>query len=212
MTKRKIAPIAQTNFEMTTEFNAVLGQGVADKPKIPTLAQCRLRSSLITEEAVNELSVAMDKRDLVAVADAIGDGLVVLYGAANDCGLDADDIFAEVHRSNMSKLCDTEADAQDAVTRYAAGDGFHGKDTPITASYRPCTHSDYAGKFIVFDATTGKTLKGPNFSEPDLEKIVFGNGGRPTDPYAHIRVKAATQFTGENLWLFNEKLDALMGV
>ena len=210
MSRKKIVPIAQTNFEMVTDFNEVLGQGVSDFPRIPSLKQCRLRSSLITEEAVNEFTIAMDKRDLVAVADAIGDALVVVYGAANDFGLDADEIFAEIHRSNMSKLCNNEEEAKEAVARYAAGDGFHGKTTPIKAAYRACEHPNYQGKFIVFDEETGKTLKGPQYSEPQLEEIVFGPCGRPADPYADIRLKAATKFSGEELWLFNEKLDLLM--
>lgn len=210
MSRKKIVPIAQTNFEMVTDFNEVLGQGVAATPRIPSLKQCRLRSALIAEEAVKEMSSAMDKRDLVAIADAIGDALVVVYGAANDCGLDADEIFAEVHRSNMSKLCNNEEEAKEAVARYAAGDGFHGKTTPIKAAYRACEHPNYQGKFIVYDAESGKTLKGPQYSEPQLAEIVYGSGGEPTDPYADIRANAATKFSGEELWLFNEKLDALM--
>ena len=200
--------MSKTNFEMTTEFNAIIGQGVATKPGIPSLMQSRLRVALITEEAVNELSGALDKRDLVAVADAIGDGLVVLYGAANDCGLDADVIFAEIHRSNMSKLCLTEADAQFAVEQYGLGNGFHGKTTPIQANYRPCTAPGYEDQFVVFDATTGKSLKGPTFFNPELVPIVYPNG-RPLDPYFNVRSKAAEKMKGEDLWRFNEQLDLL---
>lgn len=200
--------MSKTNFEMTTEFNAIIGQGVADKPRVPSLAQSRLRISLITEEAVNELSAALDNRDLVAVADAIGDALVVVYGAANDCGLDADVIFAEIHRSNMSKLCLTEADAQYAVEQYAAGNGFHGKMNPIQASYRPCTYPGYEDQFVVFDVTTGKSLKSPTFFEPALGPIVYPNG-QPVDPFPELRVKAAEKLKGEELWVFNEQLDLI---
>lgn len=211
MARKKIAPIAQTNFEMVTDFNEVLGQGVATTPRIPSLAQCRLRASLIAEEAVKELSTALDKRDLIGVADAIGDALVVVYGAANDCGLDADEIFAEIHRSNMSKLCANEEEAKEAVARYAAGDGFHGKFTPIAASYRPCTHPNYQGSFVVYDTATNKTLKGPQFSEPNLVDVIYGQSGLPFDPHSELRIKAAAKMTGEELWLFNEKLDMLVG-
>lgn len=200
--------MSKTNFEMTTEFNAIIGQGVAEKPRIPSLSQSRLRVSLITEEAVNELSAALDKRNLVAVADAIGDALVVVYGAANDCGLDADAIFAEIHRSNMSKLCLTEADAQFAVEQYGLGNGFHGKTTPIQASYRPCTAPGYEDQFVVFDATTGKSLKGPTFFNPELVPIVYPNG-QPVDPFSELRTKAAEKINGEDLWRFNEQLDLI---
>jgi hypothetical protein len=42
--------------------------------------------------------------DEVAVADSIADTLVVTYGAANCYGQDAQRSYAEVHRSNMSKI------------------------------------------------------------------------------------------------------------
>lgn len=203
--------LPKTNFEMTTEFNEILGQGVRETAGFPSLAQCRLRSGLIAEEAVTEMAKAMDKRDLIGVADAIGDALVVVYGAANDFGLDADAIFAEVHRSNMSKLCKNEEDAKLAVERYAAGDGYHGKTSPIQASYRPCTHPEYEGYFVVFDTQTGKTLKGPDYSEPNLEPIVYGKDGKPQNPFEDIHAIADSKLSGEELWLFKEKLDLLAG-
>lgn len=43
---------------------------------------------------------------LVEVADAIGDLLYVVYGAALTFGLPAREVFAEVHRSNTTKLDD----------------------------------------------------------------------------------------------------------
>jgi hypothetical protein len=42
--------------------------------------------------------------NLVAAADAIGDILVVTYGAAVRMGIDAYKVFAEVNRSNMTKV------------------------------------------------------------------------------------------------------------
>lgn len=198
-----------TNFQRVTEFNLVLGQGVAPMPSIPTLDQCNLRLNLINEEAIVEMKRGFDERDLVKIADAIGDALVVVYGAANDCGLDADAILAEVHRSNMSKLCDSEQDAVFAVEQYRAGNGFHGKNEPIEAVYRK---SSIEGKFIVFDAKTGKTLKGPNFSEPNLEQIVYPNG-RQEDQFKTLRDAAANiGMSPSTLWQFNSVLDRLIDI
>jgi predicted HAD superfamily Cof-like phosphohydrolase len=42
--------------------------------------------------------------DLVEAADGIGDILVVTYGAANRLGINAQAVFDEVHRSNMTKV------------------------------------------------------------------------------------------------------------
>ena len=62
-----------------------------------------LRCALIEEEA-REFRDALDADDIVEVADAIGDLLYVVYGAALTFGIPAREVFAEVHRSNMTKL------------------------------------------------------------------------------------------------------------
>ena len=72
-------------------------------PKVPDRATCRLRVRLIREEA-KELKEAFKDKDIVEVADALGDLLYVVYGAAVSCGLDMEPIFQEIHRSNMTKV------------------------------------------------------------------------------------------------------------
>ena len=57
--------------------------------------------------AVEELAEwveAHSSGDLVAAADAWGDRMYVLLGDAVASGMPVDDIFQEVHRSNMTKL------------------------------------------------------------------------------------------------------------
>ena len=57
-------------------------------------------------EEFDELREAIYTKEgtLVDVADALTDLLVVIYGAGHAFGIDLDSCFAEVHRSNMSKL------------------------------------------------------------------------------------------------------------
>lgn len=62
-----------------------------------------LRIRLIKEEA-DEFEEAAMRRDLAAMADALADLLYVTYGAAVTLGIDLDDVVAEVHASNLSKL------------------------------------------------------------------------------------------------------------
>ena len=62
-----------------------------------------LRVNLIKEE-LDELIEAMNKKDLVEVADALTDILYVTYGAGHAFGINLDDCFEEVQSSNMSKL------------------------------------------------------------------------------------------------------------
>ena len=63
----------------------------------------KLRVSLIKEE-LDELIEAMNKKDLVEVADALTDILYVTYGAGHAFGINLDKCFEEVQNSNMSKL------------------------------------------------------------------------------------------------------------
>ena len=46
----------------------------------------------------------LEAGSLVDIADALTDLLVVIYGAGHAYGINLDECFKEVHRSNMSKL------------------------------------------------------------------------------------------------------------
>ena len=60
------------------------------------------RLALALEELA-EWTEAHVKRDIVAAADAWADRAYVLIGDAVACGFPAQELFEEVHRSNMSK-------------------------------------------------------------------------------------------------------------
>ena len=83
----------------------VFNQEVKIKPDWPKEEVCDLRVDLIDEE-FEELREAIYTKEgtLVDVADALTDLLVVIYGAGHAFGIDLDECFKEVHRSNMSKL------------------------------------------------------------------------------------------------------------
>ncbi|MDC0192180.1 nucleoside triphosphate pyrophosphohydrolase family protein [Alphaproteobacteria bacterium] len=92
-----------TNFEKVKEFMTTFGQEVKNKAEFPNEKIVELRKKLIDEE-FNELKDAINENDLIEVADALTDILVVTYGAGVAFGIDLDKCFKEVHRSNMSKL------------------------------------------------------------------------------------------------------------
>lgn len=66
-----------------------------------SLAQLRVR---LLREEVEEFADAVERRDLIAIADALADVVYVAYGSAVTYGLNLDAVVHEVHRSNMSKL------------------------------------------------------------------------------------------------------------
>ena len=92
-----------TNFEKVGFFMKTFGQDVRQSPAFSTYKINELRVSLIKEE-LDELIEAMNKKDLVEVADALTDILYVTYGAGHAFGINLDDCFEEVQNSNMSKL------------------------------------------------------------------------------------------------------------
>ena len=92
-----------TNFLKVKEFMKTFGQEVLNKPSFPDKKVVNLRLDLIKEE-LNELEEAIEKNNLVEVADALTDILYVTYGAGHAFGINLDSCFDEVQRSNMSKL------------------------------------------------------------------------------------------------------------
>ena len=92
-----------TNFEKVGVFMKTFGQNVKQSSSFSSEKINSLRVSLIKEE-LDELIEAMNKKDLVEVADALTDILYVTYGAGHAFGINLDDCFEEVQNSNMSKL------------------------------------------------------------------------------------------------------------
>ena len=121
-----------SNFENVKKFMKTFGQEVKEKAEFPSDKITSLRYDLISEELL-ELKDAINNKDIKEVADALTDILYVTYGAGHAFGINLDKCFAEVQRSNMSKL------------------GDNGKP--------------------IFNES-GKVLKGPNYSKPNLKQFL----------------------------------------
>ena len=92
-----------SNFSDVENFMITYGQEVNKKSKFPDKKIIKLRVDLIKEE-LQELEEALKNNDIVEVADALTDILYVTYGAGHSFGINLDQCFKEVQRSNMSKL------------------------------------------------------------------------------------------------------------
>ena len=92
-----------SNFDKVGTFMKTFGQEVKTKPSLSSDKINKLRIDLIKEE-LEELTEAMQKKDLLEVADALTDILYVTYGAGHAFGINLDECFNEVQNSNMSKL------------------------------------------------------------------------------------------------------------
>ena len=92
-----------SNFSKVGTFMKTFGQEVKTEPSLSTEKINKLRIDLIKEE-LEELTEAVNNKDLLEVADALTDILYVTYGAGHAFGIDLDQCFEEVQNSNMSKL------------------------------------------------------------------------------------------------------------
>ena len=92
-----------SNFDEVKIFMETYNQEVKNNSEFPNEKIINLRVDLIKEE-LNELIEAINNKDITEVADALTDILYVTYGAGHSFGINLDNCFAEVQRSNMSKL------------------------------------------------------------------------------------------------------------
>jgi predicted HAD superfamily Cof-like phosphohydrolase len=105
-TETKTTPSLINKINSVKEFHEVFGIGSREKPE-GTLdeKEYMLRYNLMKEEN-DEYLEACKRGDLVEIADALGDKMYILFGSILKHGLQhkIEDVFDEIHRSNMSKL------------------------------------------------------------------------------------------------------------
>lgn len=90
-------------YEDVMEFHqAMCPDQIGVIPQLPTSRVAILRSDLIAEEH-EELQDAIHNDDLVGVADAAADLIVVVLGTLIAYGIPFNEVWREVHRTNMAK-------------------------------------------------------------------------------------------------------------
>ena len=147
--------------ESVSEFHKTFGAPILETPQIPSKERCELRVSLLQEE-LNELKEAIEKGDVVEVADALADLQYVLSGAVLEFGLGDkfNTLFDEVQRSNMGKACNTHQEAIETLLHYKKKDGTEG------------TYKEEDGKWLVYRKEDNKVLKSVNYSPANLLDII----------------------------------------
>lgn len=143
------------------EFHSTFHLPVLETPTIPAQERCDLRINLLQEE-LDELKEAIREKDITAVADALSDLQYVLSGAILEFGLGHKfkELFEEVQRSNMSKVCEDYTTAEETLEFYMAKDGTRG-----------FIHESHSG-YLVYRESDRKVLKSVKYSPADLEKIL----------------------------------------
>ena len=149
------------SLNQVADFHKTFNAPILDTPQIPSSQRCELRVSLLQEE-LNELKEAIDNNDLVEIADSLADLQYVLSGAVLEFGLGNKfvELFNEVQRSNMSKACNNELEAQATLEHYKQKDGTEGY------------YKENNGKWLVYRKSDDKVLKSINYIRADLKKII----------------------------------------
>lgn len=144
-----------TQVDMVREFMRMFGQETPDKQTMLNGGQRKFRHDLTDEENVE----FRDAETLDKLFDGIQDKLYVTLGDAVAAGFTAEDVsrgFAEVHRSNMSKLWTWE-EVSKATLEYG-----------VTVNEIASPHDK---RFLVKRAD-GKVIKSPSHSRPNFTGII----------------------------------------
>ena len=142
------------------EFHKTFNAPILDTPQIPSKERCELRISLLQEE-LNELKEAIADNNIVEIADALCDLQYVLSGAVLEFGLGEKfpALFNEVQRSNMSKACSNQQEADETIAFYKekGEEAFSEKSGDKINVHRKSDH---------------KVLKNKYYSPADLKTIL----------------------------------------
>jgi predicted HAD superfamily Cof-like phosphohydrolase len=149
--------------KMVEEFHNAFNSPVLETPQIPSKQRCDLRVTLLQEE-LDELKEAISNDDIIEIGDAFSDIMFILAGSILEFGFGGkfDELFLEVHRSNMSKACVTQQEAIETLLHYKEKDGTEGH------------YKEIDGKWLVYRNGDNKVLKSVNYSPADLKPIIYG--------------------------------------
>lgn len=144
-------------------FHEMFNAPVLETPQIPSKERCDLRVTLIQEE-LDEMKEAIENGDVIEIADSLGDLMVVLCGSILEFGMGDkfNEIFENIHNSNMSKACNSQQEALATLSHYKQKDGTEGR------------YEEVNGKYIVYRSADNKVLKSVGYSPASLQDIING--------------------------------------
>lgn len=177
--------------EIISKWLDLAGYSEGNQPKFPENKKFQLALSLVLEELLeaaesgskeqfleflntaksvieNKLENVENKKeegDVDELRDACADMRVVMGNLIHFSGLKEkfDEDFAEVMKSNFSKFCEKEEDAQETVRLYAEGIHPNKMGTKINTFYDKVDNY-----YVIKQQGTGKILKSMYFKEPDF--------------------------------------------
>lgn len=157
--------LPKDDVQQVEEFHKVFNHVINSKPidlSIEANKEMMYRRLGYLREELKEMDEAIRNGDIVELADVFIDLRYFLNGGVLEAGIQEihDELFSEVHRSNMSKVCDSRELAGETMV--------HWKGHHLT----PCHIEEHEGHFIVKRDEDNKVLKSVLYSPPNLKKII----------------------------------------
>lgn len=148
--------------EEVQEFNQMMGKDFQNRTT-PTIdiKDAKFVIDFVKEELL-ELEEAVADNDIVEVLDAILDITYVCLGnGAMSFGLKNKimDGYAEVQRSNLSKICKNVEEAEETVIIRSE------------QQKEPCHYEQIGDGYVVYRTRDHKVMKNVNWSEPNLRSL-----------------------------------------
>jgi len=143
------------------EFNEAMNKPNFYTPNIPLEEwQWKFVYDFILEE-LEEYKEACIEGDIVGVADALGDIMYVLCNGIMLHGMKdkIQEVYAEIQRSNMSKMCLTEEDASKTVAERMAKLQVN------------CHYEKVNNHWVVYRSDDMKVMKSITYTPPNLSQF-----------------------------------------
>lgn len=156
MRKKYVPFVSEVEF-----FNETFGKPNNYNPVVPEKKEWEFVYNFILEE-LEEYREACEKKDIVGVLDALCDIAYVSLGNGTMLHGLQDRIwpaYLEVQRSNMSKACMTEREAQQTCVIREQEQG------------EKCHYEKVGKYYIVYRTRDRKVMKSINYTKPDLHQF-----------------------------------------
>lgn len=142
---------------------------ISTPASLPEIESCEsvdvrstVESSLVElEQHLNSFCLASDARDVKRMCESLARILEATYCLGHKLGFNMEQMFREVHRSNMTKVCSNIEDAEKSVDFYRADTRYTSPSIRFKAGY-----------YVVYDADTSKILKNYKWETPNLKQFM----------------------------------------
>lgn len=152
-----------TNFDLVKNHTNYINLNKGPNELFKTYHSQVLNALDILKINLTQLKESLDNFEYNNITSDLVNLLYETYKMGCILNIDLDNSFDIVHKSNMSKLCNTIEEAKLTVENYVSNDKRY--DTP---NYRK---SDLGNYYVIYNKSTGKILKSINYTPANFSSM-----------------------------------------